>query len=123
MKTMVTGRFSAGEQAARVVDKLLQSCIRLDHVRAFFLSPTPRSDADPMGGRQFESWSVGHELGQVVEDSLAAIVAVETSDNVSQALVVNVLRQHGASAIECAAGAWQEERWADLHPIPVSTPL
>jgi hypothetical protein len=51
------------------------------------------------------------------------IVAVETSNHVAQALAVNVLREHGARAIERSAGAWQEGQRADLHPVSLSSLL
>lgn len=100
MKTIVTGKFAAGKQAARAVDKLLHSCIRGDHVRTYLLNPSaPRR----------------HRAG--------ILVAVETTDHVSEALAVNVLRQHGARSIERAADAWQEGKGTAFHPVSLSSLL
>lgn len=108
MKIIVTGKFAAGKQAARAVDKLLHSCIGGDHVRAFFLNPSAPHAADPIGGRTLRRPS-------------GILVAVETSNHVSQALAVNVLREHGARGIEHAAGAWQELEQTGFHPVSIST--
>lgn len=156
MKTIVTGKFAAGEQAARAVDKLLHSCIRGDHVHTFFLNPSTARAAHPVGGRRFESWSVRHDpaieldvgpasvadgvqvsayvgtlpeaLANAAEDrnipphQAGILVAVETTDHVSQALAINVLREHGARGIERATAAWQEEE-TGLHRVALSSLL
>jgi hypothetical protein len=60
---------------------------------------------------------------QMPQRPAGIIVAVETSNHVAQALAVNVLREHGARAIERSAGAWQEGQRADLHPVSLSSLL
>lgn len=157
MKAVVKGRFAAGEQAARAVDRLLHSCISAEQVHTFFLSPAHATDADRMSAKRYESWSVGPEkaieldvgpaaaadgvqisayVGTLREDPTEAaagelqtehdaeiLVAVETSDHVSQVLALNVLEQHGARGIERAAGGWHEEERHGFHPVPLSTLL
>lgn len=156
MKTIVTGRFSAEKQAARAVDKLLHSCIRGDHVHAFFLD-SPHGH--PVRRRRLQSWRLGHPSEKAIEidigpasvadgveikayvgtlpDAVARtggeerasspetgiLVAVETTDHVSQALAMNVLQQHGARSIECAEGARRESEWRGFQPVPLSTLL
>jgi hypothetical protein len=51
------------------------------------------------------------------------IVAVETSNHVAQALAVNVLREHGARAIERSAGVWQAGQQTDFRPVSLSSLL
>lgn len=60
---------------------------------------------------------------QTPHDAAGILVAIETSDHVSQALAVNVLRQHGARAIERAPGAWRKEHGMDFHPVALSSLL
>jgi hypothetical protein len=162
MKTIVTGKFAAEKQAARAVDKLLNACIRGDHVRAFLLN-RPGRPLRRGAERRAQSWRIGRTAEDTVDDASAAvelevgpaavadgvqvsayagnlsgadegarrmpqhtariIVAVETSNHVAQALAVNVLREHGARAIERSAGAWQEGQRADLHPVAISSLL
>jgi hypothetical protein len=57
----------------------------------------------------------------VAEDP-GILVTVETSGHVSQALAENVLRQHGAHAIERETAAWQEAQ-TDFHPVSLSSLL
>jgi hypothetical protein len=164
MKTIVTGKFAAGKQAARAVDKLLRACICGDHVRTFFIH-RPEPSLQRAGPRRLRSRRIGRtadtaldessatielEVGPaavadgvqinaylgnlsgaaqsdaedqpVAEDRAGILVAVETSDHVSQALAENVLRQHGARAIERETGAWQEAQ-TDFHPVSLSSLL
>jgi hypothetical protein len=58
----------------------------------------------------------------VAEDPAGILVTVETSGHVSQALAENVLRQHGAHAIERETAAWQEAQ-TDFHPVSLSSLL
>lgn len=60
---------------------------------------------------------------QTPQDTTGILVAVETSDHVSQALAVNVLRQHGAAVIERSSSAWQEEQRINFHPVALASLL
>ena len=60
---------------------------------------------------------------QTSHGTAGILVAVETSDHVSQALAVNVLRQHGASVIERSSGAWPEQQRTNFHPVALSSLL
>jgi hypothetical protein len=59
----------------------------------------------------------------VGQNRAGILIAVETSDHVSQALAENVLRQHGARAIEREPGAWQQTQQTDFHPVSLSSLL
>lgn len=49
------------------------------------------------------------------------MIAVETSDNVSQVLAISVLAEYGARDIERADGLWQDRKWPGLDPVPLSS--
>ena len=74
-------------------------------------------------GRLYPGGDVEKNEPQTPRDPAGILVAVETSDHVSQALAVNVLRQHGASGIERSSGAWQEEARMNFHPVALSSLL
>jgi hypothetical protein len=69
------------------------------------------------------SGEVEKEGRETPHDTAGILVAVETSDHVSQALAVNVLRQHGASVIERSSGTWQDEQCISFHPVALSSLL
>ena len=135
MKNMVTGKFKAEQQAVSAINKLLGSCIPSDHVHTFFLTPSPRQpDFDlevgphaAAGGVEVTAYmgSISRTSGiaDAAEEraqSTGIMVAVETSDSVSQALAAKVLREHGAHAVERAA-APQDAPWPGLDPVPLSS--
>jgi hypothetical protein len=47
------------------------------------------------------------------------MVAVNTAEPESEALAVDLLRDHGARMIERADGTWRDGRWADFDPVAV----
>lgn len=49
------------------------------------------------------------------------MVAVETSDNVSQLAAISVLRKHGARDVERAQDPWQDGKCPGFDPIPLSS--
>lgn len=49
------------------------------------------------------------------------MIAVETSDYVSQVLAVSVLLEYGARDIERADKLWQESKWPGPDPVPLSS--
>jgi hypothetical protein len=149
MKTVVTGKFSAVKQATRAVDKLLRSCVPCDHVRTFLLKPSktrtaahpdatatagaiglevkPTAAADGVGVNAYLG-SLEGALDKISDDDRRAptrpagiVVAVETSDHVSQVLAISVLREHGARVIERDAGAWRDGKWPGFKPVPLSS--
>jgi hypothetical protein len=145
MKTVVTGKFSAVKQATRAVDKLLRSCVPCDHVRTFLVKPSkkraaahpaagaiglevkPAAAADGVGVNAYLG-SLEGALGKIGDDDPRAptppagiVVAVETSDHVSQVLAISVLREHGARVIERDAGPWRDGKWPGFKPVPLSS--
>lgn len=64
---------------------------------------------------------LGEEDKQTTAPPAGILVAVETSDHISQILAVSVLRRHGARVIERAAGPWQDGKWPGFDPVPLSS--
>jgi hypothetical protein len=75
MNTLVTGTFEGAQQAAQAVRKLGKSCVPMDVVRTVPGSTRKRHPT--------------------------VKVAIKTAEYVAQQLAIRVLREFGASDIEC----------------------
>jgi hypothetical protein len=135
MNATVTGKFSAVKQAARAVDKLLESCVSDDRVRTTLLKSSaqrPVHAAANTGEKSSRSRShevaapsaggglldnIGDDERRSANRPAGILVAVETPDRVSRALAVSVLRQHGARIIEIDTGAWPDARPVSLSAL------
>lgn len=97
--------------------------------RAIDLEVVPAVAADGLAVSAFTE-SLAGALGKAGEEGSRTpvqpdgiMIAVETSDYVSQFLAVSVLREYGAHDIERADGLWQDRKWPDLDPVPLSSLL
>ena len=88
MNALITGTFPAQKQAVLAMRKLLRACIPANCVRAILPGSRRR-----LAAHQSEGGPLPGEPGGIM-------VAVKATDNVSQALAVKVLREHGAQEIE-----------------------
>jgi hypothetical protein len=111
-----------------------------DPAGAFGLEMAPGAAADGLqisaftGSLARDLGNTGGKDGRTPAQPDEIMIAVETSDNVSQVLAISVLVEYGARDIERADGFWQDriERadglWQDrklsgLDPVPLSSPI
>lgn len=94
---------------------------------AIGLELKPAAVADGVGVSAYLG-SLEGALGKVGDDDsrtpsppAGIVVAVETSDHVSQVLAISVLREHGARVIERDAGPWRDGKWPGFKPVPLSS--
>jgi hypothetical protein len=86
MAGLVVGTFEAENQAAEAVRKLLNSCVRTEHVRTSTLPP-----------RRFATASRRRSVQAHQRPQRGGItVAVRTAGHVAQILALRILREHGA---------------------------
>ena len=88
MNALVTGTFEVENQAVEAVRKLLQSCISSSLVRTILPGMRKR-----LAAHHAEGGGDPAQPGGIM-------VAVKAPDNVSQFLIMRVLRQYGARNIE-----------------------
>ena len=88
VNALVTGTFEVENQAAKAVSKLLRSCVPSSLVRTILPGMRKRLAAHRSEG------------GPPPDEPGGILVAVKAPDNVSEHLVLRVLREHGARNIE-----------------------